>query len=79
MGRRLRITVDYDRCVGSRICILTAPGVFRENENLQSAVRDPAGEPEEVVLEAARGCPQMAIRVEDAETGEVLFPPPELA
>ncbi|MER3420121.1 MAG: ferredoxin, partial [Chloroflexota bacterium] len=28
MSRRLRITIDYDRCVGSGICILTAPGTF---------------------------------------------------
>lgn len=79
MARRLRIWVDYDRCVGSGICVLTAPGVFRLNEDRQSSVVDPAGEVEEKVLEAAQGCPQTAIFVEDADTGQRLFPPPELA
>lgn len=78
MSRRLRITIDYDRCVGSGICILTAPGVFAYNAERQSTVTDPAAEPEERVLEAAQGCPQLAITVEDAETGERLFPPPGL-
>mgnify|MGYP000064828135 FL=1 len=76
MARRLRIRVDYDRCAGSSICVLTAPGVFRLNENGQSAVIDPTAESEEKVLEAAEGCPTMAIIVEDADTGERLFPPP---
>ncbi len=79
MARRLRISIDYDRCVGSGICVLTAPAVFQFNERRQSSVRDPAAEPEETVLEAAQGCPQTAIFVEDADTGERLFPPPELA
>ncbi len=79
MIRRLRIVIDYDRCVGSGICVLTAPGVFQFNADRQSSVVDPAGGPEELVLEAAQGCPQMAIFVEDADTGERLFPPPDLA
>ena len=78
MSRRLRITIDYDRCVGSGICILTAPGVFAYNADRQSMVQDPAAEPEERVLQAAEGCPQMAIIVQDADTGERLFPPPGL-
>ena len=35
---------------------------------------DPAGDPVEQVLEAAENCPVSAIFVEDAETGEQLFP-----
>lgn len=72
--RRLRIRIDYDRCVGSSICVLTAPEVFALNAQGQSSVTDPAGAPEERVLEAAEGCPMMAIVVEDEETGERLFP-----
>jgi ferredoxin len=78
VARRLRIAIDYDRCVGSGICVLTAPHVFEFNDQRQSSVIDPTGDPEELVLEAAHGCPQMAIFVEDADTGERLFPPPGL-
>ncbi len=78
MPRRLRITIDYNRCVGSGICILTAPNVFRYNDQRQSEVIDPDGAPEGVVLEAAQGCPQVAITVEDADSNERLFPPADL-
>ncbi len=72
--RRLRIEVDYHRCVGSSICVLTAPRTFALNAEGQSAVTDPEGDPLEAVLEAAEGCPTMAITVYDADTGEQLFP-----
>jgi ferredoxin len=48
--------------------------VFRHNDNVQSEVVDPAAAPEAVILKAARYCPTGAIRVEDATTGDVLFP-----
>lgn len=75
MTRPLRITVDHDCCVGNGQCVHQAPGVFRHDRNVQSEVHDPAGAPEALVLKAARSCPTGAIRVEDAATGEVLFPP----
>ena len=35
---------------------------------------NPAGDSEENIIEAAENCPMSAIIVEDAETGEQLFP-----
>ena len=75
MSRRLRVSVDHDRCVGNATCLATAPSTFEHNENRQSVVVDPDGDPEEAILEAARLCPTAAITVEVAETGERLFPP----
>ena len=40
----------------------------------QSEAVNPEGDPEEKILEAAENCPVSAIFVEDAETGERLFP-----
>ncbi|MGH3022700.1 MAG: ferredoxin [Gaiellaceae bacterium] len=74
MPRKVRITVDHDICMGNGQCVFLAPEVFRHNENRQSEVIDPAGAPEETVLQAAGYCPTGAIEVSDAETGEQLFP-----
>ena len=74
MSRLLKITVDHRYCVGNAQCVGLAPAVFRHNDAVQSEVVNPAGAPEAVVLKAARFCPTSAIRVEDAATGEVLFP-----
>ena len=76
MTRRLRVSVDHGRCVGNAMCVATAAGAFRHNENRQSEVVNAAGASPESILEAAANCPVSAIRVEDAETGEVLFPAP---
>ena len=56
------------------MCETIAPKVFRLNDNRQSEVADPAGDSVEKVLEAAENCPVSAILVEDADTGEQLFP-----
>lgn len=74
MARTLRIMVDHRLCVGNAQCVALAPRAFRHNDQRQSEVIDPAGEPEETILKAARYCPTGAIRVEDAATGQRLFP-----
>ncbi len=74
MAQKLRITVDHDVCVGNAMCEQYAPNVFGLNDERQSYVKDSAGDTAEQALEAAENCPVSAITVEDADTGEVLFP-----
>ena len=74
MTRQLRIWVNHDSCVGNAMCLATAPRVFAHNADCQSEVIDPAGDTPEKILEAASNCPTCAIHVEDATTGERLFP-----
>ena len=74
MARKLRVWVDQQACVGNAMCEAIAPKVFQLNDNRQSEVADPAGDSVEKILEAAENCPVSAIFVEDAETGERLFP-----
>jgi ferredoxin len=51
-----------------------APKVFALNDNRQSEAVNPEGDTVERILEAAENCPVSAIMVEDAETGDRLFP-----
>lgn len=74
MARKLRITVDTNVCVGNAMCEHFASNTFALNDDRQSMVANPDGDPEEKVLEAAENCPVSAITVEDADTGERLFP-----
>ena len=74
MARQLRVRVDHTKCVGSTICTQITPKVFALNENRQSTVVHPDGDTAARVQEAAEGCPVSAIVVENAETGERLFP-----
>ena len=74
MARKLRVWVDRQTCVGNAMCEAIAPKVFRLDENRQSEAVDPTADSEAKILEAAENCPVSAIFVEDAETGERLFP-----
>ena len=74
MAGKLKVTVDPDVCVGNAMCPHIAAKTFQLNDDRQSEVIDPNGEPREVVMEAAEACPVSAITVVDAETGEQLFP-----
>jgi ferredoxin len=74
LARKLRVWVDHQACVGNAMCETIAAHTFRLNDNRQSEAVDPAGDSVEKILEAAENCPVSAIFVEDAETGERLFP-----
>ena len=72
--RRLRISVDHTKCVGSTMCVNTARATFVLDESGKSSVSNPQGDTEEKIMEAAENCPVSAITVEDAETGERRLP-----
>jgi len=74
LARKLRVWVDHQTCVGNAMCETIATKTFRLNDDRQSEVVDPRGDSLEKILEAAENCPVSAIFVEDAETGERLFP-----
>jgi ferredoxin len=74
MTRKLRVWVDQQVCVGNAMCETFATNTFRLNDNRQSEAVNPEGDSLEKILEAAENCPVSAIFVEDAETGETLFP-----
>lgn len=65
MPHPVRIEVDHDKCVGSRICIAIAPEVFTLDVNGQASVVDPEGDTLEAINAAAEGCPVSAITIED--------------
>ena len=74
MARKLKVWVDHTACVGNAMCESIAPRVFRLNDDRQSEVADATADTEAKIIEAAENCPVSAIFVEDAETGERLFP-----
>jgi ferredoxin len=49
--------VDQDVCISCELCVTTAPGVFRMNDDNLAEVYDPSGDPEELIQEAIDSCP----------------------
>jgi len=72
--RQYRIRVDHDRCVGSTLCVHFAGGVFALDDRGQAIVASAGGDTAANVLEAAEQCPQSAIVLQDAVSGEQVFP-----
>ncbi|MEU1115214.1 MULTISPECIES: ferredoxin [unclassified Streptomyces] len=77
MGDRWHVEVDRSVCIGSGMCVLTAPGRFELDTARQSHPADAETDANEKVLEAAEGCPVEAITLTLADGGEVVFPPEE--
>ncbi len=72
--RRLRVFVDHNKCAGSTMCVQVTPGVFRLNDRRLAEVTNADGDTPARIREAAEQCPVSAIVIEDAQTGERLFP-----
>lgn len=63
----MRIRVEPDRCIGSGVCVLTAPAVFDQNDNdgVVVLVTDtPPEEEYEAVREAEIRCPASVILID---------------
>ncbi|NJQ13819.1 ferredoxin [Streptomyces bohaiensis] len=74
MAEGWRLEVDRSRCVGSTICISTAPGVFLLREDGQSRAVRAEVAPDARILRAAELCPVEAISVIDGASGELIAP-----
>ena len=58
-----RITVDGERCIGSGMCIVFAPGTFGHDDHAKAVVVDPDGDNEDAVRNAVEGCPTGALAI----------------
>ncbi|WP_191875313.1 ferredoxin [Streptomyces filipinensis] len=61
----MRITIDRDRCIGSGQCVMTAPGVFTQDDDALVALvpgrEDGAGD--QRVRDVPMACPVQAVAV----------------
>jgi DNA-binding Lrp family transcriptional regulator/ferredoxin len=81
-GRNVRIRLESDLCMGTASCVELAPKVFRLDWTKKKSIFDPG--PLEVLRKrvkgldaiflAAQSCPYRAIKLDDADTDEQLFP-----
>jgi ferredoxin len=63
----VKVTLDRDLCCGAGQCVLSAPGVFDQNDDgiARLLVEEPAPEQYDDVREAALICPRQAIDLAD--------------
>jgi ferredoxin len=67
---RWMVAVDKGTCIGSAVCVGTAPDRFALDERQRSSPLATDIAPDEAVRDAAASCPVEAISLVDAGTGE---------
>ncbi|MDF9812891.1 ferredoxin [Streptomyces sp. SPB162] len=77
MGDRWHIEVDRTVCIGSGMCVNSAPDGFALDGARQSHPVTSEADASEVLLAAAENCPVEAIALTLLVTGEPVFPPEE--
>lgn len=72
--RNLKIKIDRDLCIGAATCVAVAPKAFTLDSDAKSIILQTVDEEsDEVIIDAARGCPTAAISIED-QNGNKIFP-----
>ncbi|MYW02374.1 ferredoxin [Streptomyces sp. SID3343] len=68
----MQIRIDHHTCIGSGQCVLTAPGVFTQDEDGYSELvpEGAAATTRRQVQEAALSCPVQAITLENGSPGD---------
>lgn len=72
--RKLKITIIRDLCIGAGTCLIHAPETFELDGQNIAILKNAEGNTVSEIVEAAKSCPTVAILVEDADTGEKLWP-----
>jgi ferredoxin len=65
-----RVSVDDGLCIGSGLCVSTAPGRFRFDQARHSSPVSALTDPDGQIRDATASCPVEAILLTDADTGE---------
>ncbi|MGH3168107.1 MAG: ferredoxin [Trebonia sp.] len=65
-----RVAVDSRRCIGSGMCVGTAPDRFQFDQEQHSTPVTALIEPDDTVRDAAISCPVEAISLVDDGTGD---------
>lgn len=72
--RTLTMRIDRNLCIGAATCVAIAPKAWALDDEAKAIILDTAGdETDETLLEAAKGCPVMAIFLTD-DTGKQFYP-----
>lgn len=72
--RNLTMRIDRDLCIGAATCVALAPKAWALDDEAKAIILDTTEEETDLsLLDAAKGCPVMAIFITD-ENGKQLYP-----
>lgn len=68
-----KIVVDRNLCIGAASCVVMASNTFELDAENKAVVKDPHGNTNEEIWQAAESCPTKAILLYD-ESGKQVYP-----
>lgn len=72
--RNLKVKVDRDLCIGAATCVAIAPKTFVLDSEAKAIILTTIDQDaDNVIIDAAKGCPVAAIIIED-DKGQKVFP-----
>jgi ferredoxin len=69
MVRTPNVIADRNTCIGSGMCVFTAPGTFTQDGEAKVVVLTPSTDDLETVRAAVEGCPTRALTVTTDDEG----------
>ncbi len=73
--RNYTIRIDRSLCIGAATCVALAPKAYSLDQEAKAIILDSAGEePDDALMNAAKGCPVAAITIIENSTGKQIFP-----
>jgi len=69
MGDALKITADRETCIGSGMCVFTAPATFEQDGEAKVVVLPGSTDDIETVRAAVESCPTGALTLNDEDQG----------
>jgi ferredoxin len=72
--RKLTMRIERNLCIGAATCVALAPKAWALDDEAKAIILDTADqESDEMLIEAAKSCPVLAIFITD-DTGKQIFP-----
>ncbi len=69
---KYQIKIDRQKCIGCGTCSALAPNTFEIDNDMKAKVKNPNGNDEKTILQAAQSCPTEAIEL--TKDGKKVFP-----
>lgn len=69
----MKIEVDRELCTSVATCIAVAPNTFELDDDGIATIKNPQGDDEQTILQAAESCPVRAIIIKD-DNGQQIYP-----
>ncbi len=66
------IVVDREKCISAGSCVAVAPEVFELDGEGKAIVKNATGDSDEMILDAAKACPTLAITLIDSNGKQVV-------